>query len=202
MVQTRKKLLRKISYLKTDSNKGPRIGGSIPEGLDAELKDEFTQYFGTLPLLENPGYEFSIFHRLDLDGIDSDRDILNHTGKILYTSDLIWVKVHPKSQRGSLTQNEFEAWALEIGPIEKDQITVDGETTAYTESKLGGAAFYLRHEINELVESQLDKQYKNLLQIGEHGDNIIDGFPWDPGFLHVYSKNPMEESQYCFVIEY
>lgn len=194
--------MRPIRYKKEDCTGGPRIGGTVPEGLEEHIIDEHSQYFGTFPLPRGTEREFSIFHRFDILGNDEDRDIIAHNNKVLEPSDLIWAVVHQRSCRGKLSNQPFQACGLEIGTeIADSVIDKEGNETLYTESKLGGRCFLERHFLQNDVMELEEKGYQQLLQIGMHGSHLIEGFPWDPGFLHVWAANPDDPMTYRFMIE-
>jgi len=194
--------MRPILYKVHDSNDGPRIGGTVPAGLEDHIVDEHSQYFGTFPLPENFEREFSLFHRFEIFGEDDDRDIIAHNNRILEPSNLIWAVVHALSSRGVSSNQCFEPRALTIGSESADKVTdEEGNATPYSESKLGGKCFLERHWLQEDVTELENTGYKQLLQIGMHGSDLIDGFPWDPGFLHVWASNPDDPKTYRFMVE-
>ena len=194
--------MRPITFINNDCFEGPRIGGTVPSGLERQIKDEHSQYFGTFPLLIDAEMEFSLFHRFDIFGTDAERDVIAHNNKVLKPCDLIWTVVHPRSRRGELSNQAFEARCLEIGRECVDTIRgEDGKETPYTESKLGGKCFFERHWLQEQVVELEQGGYDQLLQIGMHGSDLIYGFPWDPGWLHVWSSDPRDPQTYRFMVE-
>jgi hypothetical protein len=194
--------MRPIRYKSDDCIEGPRIGGSVPKGLEHHIFDEYSQYFGTFPLPGDPEREFSIFHRFDILGADEDRDVIAHNNRVLEPSDLIWAVVHPLSSRGELSNQPFPPRGLEIDTQSPDSVTdEEGKETLHTESKLGGRCFLERYWLREVVTELEENGYEQLLQIGMHGSDLIEGFPWDPGYLHVWAANPDDPKTYRFMIE-
>ena len=194
--------MRPISYNNEDCVEGARIGGPVPKGLENQIKNDHSQYFGTFPLPNDPESEFSLFHRFEIFGDDEERDIIAHNNRVLEPSDLIWAVVHTRSSRGELSNQPFEARSLDIGPDSADTATDDeGNEFPYTESKLGGKCFLERYWLQEHVTDLEKDGYEQLLQIGVHGSDLIDGFPWDPGYLHVWASNPRDPKTYRFMIE-
>lgn len=194
--------MRPLRYMPNDHPTGARIGGTVPRGLESEVTDDLVQYFGTFPITAIPSLEFSVFHRFDTDGADEARDIIEHNNSILTSSNLLWVVVHGVSERGSALARPFEARGIQVGPESPDEtVDDDGTVMPHTESKLGGACFldrgWLRSEVDELEKAG----YQQLLQIGMHGADLIDGFPWDPGYLHVWAKAPDKADTYRFMVE-
>lgn len=194
--------IQTIEYLAGDVNTGPRIGGSCPSGLEENLEGPHSQYFGTFPLLSQDGREFSLFHRFDLLGDDPRRDIIEHNNRILPPSETIWVVVHPSSERSDDSRVSCEPRGLILSEPRADELRdEDGLVTAYPDSKLGGSCFLLRYWLNDLVDQLERDGYQQLLQIGLHRDELIEGFPWDPGYLHVWSSQPRDPKNYRFMIE-
>ena len=194
--------MRPIYFKNEDCVEGARIGGLVPKGLENQIKDDHSQYFGTFPLPDDPENEFSVFHRFEIFGDDEDRDVIAHNNRVLEPSDLIWAVIHSQSCRGELSNRSFESRALDIGPERADRVTDDeGNETPYTESKLGGKCFLDRYWLQEQVTDLEQDGYQQLLQIGMHGSELIDGFPWDPGYLHVWASNPRDPKTYRFMVE-
>ena len=191
-----------LRYLHEDAVTGCRIGGACPVGLVSQFTDSWTQYFGTFPLLEFEGTEFSIFHRFDPFGRDTARDLIDFNNRLLKPSDLIWVVVHPKSVRSEKSPNMFEARALALDPESTDEVRDDeGQLIPFSENKLGGRCFVDRHQVRDEVRLLEESGYFHLLQIGMVGRDLIKGFPWDPGYLNVWALNPLDPSSYRFCVQ-
>ena len=195
--------MRPIQYKTTDATDGPRIGGKVPTGLESEIVDDKTQYFGTFPISSTDAQKkFSVFHRFEIFGEDPERDVIDYNNRILRPSRLIWAVVHDASSRGTANARAFEARSLHIGPETLDEaVDDDGTVLPYTESKLGGRCFLERYWLQESVEQIEADGFQFLMQIGAHDEHLIDGFPWDPGFLHVWARDPLAPDSYRFMIE-
>lgn len=194
--------MRPISYSLEYCEEGPRIGGAIPEGQEDQLVDEHTQYFGTFPILDALNQEFSVFHRFDIKGIDEDRDVISHNNRILRPSDLIWALVHQRSRRGTKDTHCLEPRSITLAEPKQDEFTTDdGQLVPFPESKLGGKCYLERRWLQSEVTTLEDAGYNQLLQIGLHCSDLIEGFPWDPGYLHVWALNPSDQSTYRFMVE-
>ena len=195
--------MRALRFRPEDRATGARIGGTVPLGQEYAIMDSGVQYFGTFPITELPHLEFSVFHRFEIFAEHDTRDVILHNNKILAPSDLIWVTVHGPSERGSDVARPFEARGLDFGPEIADvTIDDDGNVKPYTESKLGGRCFLLRYWLQDEVSQLESAEYKQLLQIGMHGRDLIDGFPWDPGYLHVWAEAPENSQTYRFMVEH
>ena len=194
--------MRPIYFDRNDVMTGPRIGGASPLGLDENFRDEHTQYFGTFPIPTCHELEFSIFHRMDMMGVDSLRDTIANNNQVVSSGELIWCVVHDASRRGSEKQNEFEPCGLIVGP-ETEDLTDDcaGNMTPYAQSKLGGSCFVFRYQIRQAIDDLNAKGYHHLIQIGQPASRIIDGFPWDPGFLNVWASNSIDSTTYRFCVQ-
>lgn len=192
-----------LQYLKTDSATGCRIGGACPVGLESQFALPATQYFGTFPLLETPGHEFSIFHRFDPLGNDVERFLIPFNNQILAPSKLIWVVVHEASVRSNESPNMFEARGLELGSPRVEEVSA-GDDSIIPEpgSKLGGRCLIFRYQVREVVPQLEANGYLHLLQIGDgRGRDFVAGFPWDPGFLNVWALDPADASTYRFCVQ-
>lgn len=196
--------MRPLTYT-SDTQTGLRIGGAPPDETATQYRDEVTQYFGTFPVLTHPSNEFSIFHRIDSFGDDPIRNAIVNNNQILKPSDLIWCVVHSVSRRGATVQNAFEARGLVMGDETHDLVSnedpYEPEMIPYTESKLGGNGFAERHQVGDAIVALEADGYQHLLQIGMHGCDLIDGFPWDPGYLNVWAKDPLAPKFYRFCIQ-
>ena len=101
-----------------------------------------------------------------------------------------------------MSNRPFEARALAIGTESVDVVTDDeGNENTYAASKLGGKCFLVRYWLQELITNLEKDGYQQLLQIGLQGSDLIDGFPWDPGCLHVWASNPLDPMTYRFMVE-
>mgnify|MGYP003327454296 FL=1 len=178
----------------------PRVGGNPPASTHANLYDEWTQYFGTFPIPDHAPFQFSLFHRFDITGDDESRELILHNNRILEPSPLIWVDIHSpstKSSRFAGSHRAFSPMCLQFSdPIED---CFDG-VSPYPENKVGGLAYSERHWAFEAYQSMAPLGYAHLLQIGQDG-LIPDGFPWDPGYLNVWSSEPLDPNAYRFCIQ-
>ena len=197
--------MRPLTYLPNDASTGARIGGAAPVELLSQFRDDVTQYFGTFPLLGEDSTEFTIFHRVDSFGDDHVRNAIANNNQILTPSELLWCVVHPMSHRSTRIRNAFEARGIIVGDETDDLVSVEDETDPqlipYTESKLGGACYVERYQVGDDVHELENSGFQQLLQIGMHGSDLIDGFPWDPGYLNVWALNPTDPKSYRFCIQ-
>lgn len=193
--------MRPLTIADDDSSDGPRIGGSAPIGLESEFRDDHSRYFGSFPIIDDR--EFSVFHRFDVFGEDENRDVILHNNQILEPSSLIWAVIHDCSRRGSTFPAEFPGRRLIVGDLRPDVLDdSDADCDApYSESKLFGRGYTWRYQIAEKVSQLESRGFLHLLQIGLRGDTIIDGFPWDPGFLNVWAADPQDASTYRFCVQ-
>lgn len=184
------------------STEGLRVGGAAPIVAVDQFRDEHVQYFGTFPL--ETGSEFSIFHRFEIFGDDDARDVILRNNEILSPSDLIWCIVHSPSPRGGGSQNEFEAAivTLEDSCLDHDVSNPDVAGRCFlSRNKLGGNAYIERHALMDAIPQIEARGYSHLLQIGMDGEDLIDGFPWDPGYLNVWALNPFDADTFRFAIQ-
>ncbi len=70
-----------------------------------------------------------------------------------------------------------------------------GSTSPCTENKMGGMAYAQRHQVVDAYRSMPHLGYTHLLQIGQDGLSPA-GFPWDPGYLNVWSMDPLDPNTY------
>lgn len=192
-----------LHYLSSDSGSGCRIGGNCPVGLEFQFASRWTQYFGTFPLLERQGKEFSIFHRFDPRGYDPSRDLISFNNQILLAGELIWAVVHEASVRANESPNTFEARGMTMAAEAPDKVLADdGSLIPYSDSKLGGNCFIFRYQIRDAVAQLEAVGFQHLLQIGEApGGALIEGFPWDPGFLNVWAADLEDPKTYRFCVQ-
>lgn len=177
-----------------------RIGGEPPASIDVHSYDELTQYFGTFPIPNNSVYQFSLFHRFDLNGDDESLDVILHNNQILEPSSLIWVAIHipsTKSSRFAGSHRAFSPCCLKFSDEIEEEF---GSTSPCTENKMGGMAYAERHQVVDAYRSMPHLGYTHLLQIGQDGLSPA-GFPWDPGYLNVWSMDPLDPNTYRFCIQ-
>lgn len=179
----------------TDHSRGARIGGTVPEGQEREIKDSETQYFGTFPLPGRTDLEFSIFHRFQTSGINNDRDVLDHMNQVLEPSDLIWATVHAPSERGSTTARPFPGRGFEVGPESPDRTPSPEQR-----DKLGGSCYLAPGKWQQSLVAELQRQgHRRVLQM--HGCIAYDGYPWGPDMFHVWALDPSDPQTYRFMVE-
>ena len=201
MIHTRD-AMKPIYYLPDDRAQGARIGGALPRGQEKQAADADVQYFGTFPLLDNLNREFSVFHRMGVKPSDKQSDVAENKNVILTPSELIWATVHDKSERSETKARPFEARGITIGSESPDETQDDdGSMIPYTESKLGGRSFLERFWLQDEVDALEAEGFQLLVQVGLHWGDSIHGFPWDPGFLHVWAQDPENPSSYRFMVE-
>lgn len=197
--------MRPLVYLPNDVSTGARIGGAAPDELLSQFRDEYTQYFGTFPLLGGDSTEFTIFHRIDPFEDAPVRDAIANNNQILTPPELLWCVVHNVSHRGTTIRNAFEARGMIVGDETDDLLSNedanDPQLEPYAESKLGGACYVERYQIREAVQELERSGFQQLLQIGMDGPDLIEGFPWDPGYLNVWALNPTDPTSYRFCIQ-
>lgn len=194
--------MRALHIAQHDHTVGARIGGAVPLGQEHAIRDSDTQYFGTFPVSNLANLEFSVFHRFEVFDAHPTRDVLFHNNKVLLPSDLIWVSVHGHSERGLHLGRPFESRAVDFEQESPDeQVADDGHVDPYSESKLGGRCFLLRYWLQDDVSELEHEGFTQLLQIGLTGGDVVEGFPWDPGYLHVWARDPTDPTSYRFMIE-
>lgn len=194
--------MRPLTILPGDTHTGPRIGGPCPLGLEAELRDDATQYFGTFPLPGDATREFSLFHRFDRLGADPERDVITFNNQILAPSDLIWVVVHERSTRSPQVRSAFGGHSLAVGAAAPDRLTDDDLSDApYSGSKLSGRCYVDRAQVRNEVLALEAASFVHLLQIVDAGPTYIAEFPWDPGSLNVWAADSQSPASYRFCIQ-
>jgi len=201
-ILTDPKIMRPFEFSGHDVDAGPRIGGSAPAGQNEQFLMEHTQYFGTFPL--GDGAEFSVYHRFEIFGEDDQRDVIMHNNQILQPSNMIWAKVHGSSSRDKKLPHAFPGAGLILGaPVsDLDDNNPDlCERPISPENKMFGRCYVDRHAVMDDVLALEASEHLHLLQIGFEFDVEIEGFPWDPGCLNVWARNPSDAATYRFCVQ-
>lgn len=194
--------MRPLTILGSDAATGCRIGGNGPAGQEQELRGDCRQYFGTFPLTDGADAEFSIFHRFDPSGRDAARDLIDFNNRVLEPGEMIWATIHAPSTRAAGAPAEFGGRSVRVEPDAADDVDDGcGGTMRYSGSKVGGRCLVERHQVADAVRLLEDEGYLHLLQICTPTDDLVDGFPWDPGTLNVWARDPRDATTYRFCVQ-
>lgn len=187
------------------TTRGSRIGGSPPKGAVPHFDTPQQKYFGTIAF--DDGQSVSIFYSLDKSGEDEERDVISFNNQVLYPSELIHAVVHESGVPNdeSKISSEVTCHRLAFRIVIPDQ-DADFPETNYPFSKLGGRPFVEnRPRVGGAFEALAVKGFRQLAQFDTPNPSkasFVDGFPWDPGWLHVFVRRlGMEDFEFAFVIQ-
>src|SRR4051812_10594384 len=86
---------RPIVISRSDSEKGPRIGGTPPEGIVPPRIHSGTRYFATLPLDLVGTHEVTLFTTVDHEAQSEQRNVYQNVRKVFELQDFVQIVVHP-----------------------------------------------------------------------------------------------------------
>lgn len=192
-----------LDYARTAASTGMRIGGTSPV---APLHEgPFQRYFATLDFQD---LVLSIFYAFDVLGEDAARDIIAFNNQLLLSSQLIHVVVHSAAAiETSTVPATVSAHKLECGPLVVDDqwdASADGQPFPY--SKLGGRPFISNVPLTgEAFRDAERRGFRQLAQFDTPNPRthpFVQGFPFDPGSLHVLFKGGSPGAfEFAFVIQ-
>lgn len=191
-----------FSYASEPSKRGSRIGGRPPRNAVSPFGGKLQKYFGTID--SDGGSAVSIFYSFDIYGNDEGRDIVAYNNRPLFPSELIHAVVH---ESGEAAENSEISAEVSCHTIVFDEARPDiAEGVPCTHSKIGGRPFVDNVSlVGQAFEQLLTSGFKQLIQFDTpnprtHG--LVDGFPWDPGWLHVMVRGTtFDNCEFAFVIQ-
>jgi hypothetical protein len=186
--------------------RGSFIGGPAPQSVSPQFPSSHQKYFGTIGFDE--GFGVSIFYSLDIRGEAEERDILRFNNRVLYPSIAISAVVHPEAERARnpCAPSELSSHAIVFGAPSEDLLWIDRVWMPSPGSKVGGRPVVDNTALVESAFAQVEKGgYHQLFQFDTPNPTAcpyVRGFPWDPGWLHVFvrGRSP-EDLEFAFVIQ-
>lgn len=179
---------------------GSRIGGSPAAEITPRFDDGHQRYFGTFEFPDVPS--FSLFYSLDPLGHDTDRDMLSHNNQVLLEFSLIHVIRHPPKLPASADEKyaSLPCHALLIKERCEDTPPVSAR------SKFGGQPFVDNCAVvGGAFEHLLTNGFRQLLQLDTPNPRQfpdLNGYPWDPGWLHIfYKQDAISAFTFAFVVQ-
>lgn len=186
---------------KEDSRYGSVIGGKSPIDVKPYFPTSFQKYFSTV-YFEDKNLGVSIFYSFDIYGDSEDRDIISFNNRILFPSELLHAVIHKGSRRDMNSNVISEVSSHKITFYER----IDDNYNPYPRSKLGGVSFIDNEALVGAAFDEIHKMgYRQLIQFdtpNPANECHVKGFPWDPGWLHVFVKGTqLTESTFAFIIQ-
>jgi len=197
-----------IDFDERPCSEGSRIGGFPSKGAPPQFSSRHSRFFCSVQL--GDGFCVSIFHSFDIFGADPDRDIIAYNNQVLQPSALIHAVVHSecKADDQSAIPSEVSCHRLVFGDEQRDLVhpSDDGDAYPYPRSKVGGSPFIDNVALVGAAFSELEQAgYKQILQFDTPDPRLeyfVEGFPWDPGLLHVFGRKiSLDGSEFAFVIQ-
>ncbi|WP_339732721.1 hypothetical protein [uncultured Gimesia sp.] len=194
-----------LEYEKEPVDSGSKIGGIAPLNAKPIYDVNEQKYFCTIVLDEL--WSVSIFYSFDINGVDEKRDIISYNNQPLYQCNLIHAVVHKneKSSTGLSIPSDVTCHKIKIGELQSDLLS--GETNMVIPfSKIGGTPYVDNIAlVGRAFEKLYSDGYKQLFQFDTPNPSrqpYIDGFPWDPGWLHVFVReDDIEKYKFAFVVQ-
>ena len=201
----KKNKCRPFTYEIGSASSGSRIGGRPPQNAIPMFYVACQKYFSTIEF--DAGLSVSIFYSFDIYGDNEIRDIISHNNRPLFSSELIDAVVHERgvASEDSNISAEVSCHKIKFGIEQRDMAQGDS-TVPYPQSKIGGKPFVDNVSlVGEAFERLLTAGFQQLIQFDTPNPNthpFVDGFPWDPGWLHVFVKGmTIEGCDFAFVIQ-
>lgn len=194
-----------FSYANESSSAGSRIGGRPPRNAVAMFDRKLQKYFGTIEF--DRGFAVSIFYSFDIYGIDEQCDIISYNNQPLYPSELIHAVIHESE---AVTANSDISAEVSCHKIvfdaSRSDITEQDGNVPYMYSKIGGTPFVDNvSRVGQAFEQLLNMGFKQLIQFDTPNPRtqaFVNGFPWDPGWLHVLvRRTSVDNCEFGFVIQ-
>ncbi len=188
-----------------DVEQGSFAGGSPPVEAIPNFTGTRQKFFATVAFKE---FAVSIFYSFDVFENTGGADVIDHNNQALFPSELIHAVVHSGATRSvdSPIQSDMSAHRISVSEWQDDKEMDETDDQVYGGSKIGGKPFIDNENVvRPGIQKLLELGYRHFLQF-ETPDPIqeeyIEGFPWDPGWLHVFIKGERaEELEFAFVIQ-
>lgn len=194
-----------FSYSSDSSTTGSRIGGHPPRIAVSTFDRTFQKYFGTIEF--DGGSAVSIFYSFDIYGDDEARDIISYNNQPLFPSELIHAVVHESgvASGDSDISAEMSCHRIVFDTSRPDIAEGEGRVP-YAHSKIGGRPFVDNvSRVGQAFEQLLKLGFKQLIQFdtpNPRTHEFVNGFPWDPGWLHVLVRgSTFDNCDFAFVIQ-
>jgi len=169
------------------------------------LAGRLQKYFGTMEF--RGGLSVSVFYSFDIYGDDKDRDIISHNNRLLFPCELIHAVTHESGMASGMSEVSAEVSCHKIRlDVEQRDVMEEGSSLPYSHSKIGGRPFVDNVAlVGEAFQQSTIRGFQQLIQFGTPNPTthpFVDGFPWDPGWLHVFAKGAsLEDCEFAFIIQ-
>lgn len=202
--------MKKI-IIKSDSINGPYwIGGSPPDGVIPQISSNTQKYFGTFPFIIGDGeLSVSIFYSLDpnFSGKQFTRfDVIRNNNIIISQGELLSAIIHKNGTVGRIQYStDVSFHSITILNEESDECRDEEGVYPFEGSKVGGNPYSFKGpQLDELFCSLINDGYSQVIQITTPhpiNQDYITGYPWDPGYLHVFYREMDGSPSFKFIIQ-
>jgi hypothetical protein len=187
-----------VTYAAEPAANGSRMGGLSP--VQPTFEGPHQKYFATIEFAD--GWCASIFYSFDILGRDSSRDIIDFNNRLLLPSPLLHAVVHPQGRVDELglVAAEVSNHRLHMGEPQLDLESA----VPYARSKVAGTPFLDNvGRCGNAFKRAMDEGYTQLVQFDTPGasERYVTGFPWDPGWLHVFLREAPPHREFAFVVQ-
>lgn len=196
---------RPFAYDRESTDHGSKIGGAVPRDVKPLYVDVNQKYFGTIEF--ETGRAVSLFYSFDIYGDDETLDIISFNNRVLFPSKLIHAVVHQGSMSDGASEiiTVVSCQRIRFEPMQSDRMP-DSPEQVSPRSKVGGRPCIDNvSRVGPAFEELEQSGYRQLFQFDTpdpRSEAYIDGFPWDPGWLHVFVRGEhLAEAEFAFVVQ-
>lgn len=184
---------------------GSRIGGHPPIDALPRFHTPRQKYFGTIQFED--GWLVSIFYSFEIFGDDEEYDVILHNNQVLYPSEWINAVVHQNDIADDQSNIPSEVTCHRIKfEASCTDITIEEPGGPHPLSKVFGRPYVDNAPlVGSAFEQLLNAGYRQLFQFDTPNLKqypFVEGFPWDPGWLHVFVRgSSIKDWEFAFIVQ-
>ncbi|HYE19660.1 MAG TPA: hypothetical protein VEA69_14510 [Tepidisphaeraceae bacterium] len=177
-----------LEYRAEPADTGHRMGGTSP--VAPHFRGPHQRYFCTIEF--DAQTALSIFYSFDITGADEARDVIMHNNRWLRQGELVhgvWHRPERRDADGCVSA-AMTCHAIAAGAVRSDLFADDiGEIIVQPDGKIGGRPFVENvPRCGWAFDLALARRFRQAAQFATPNpikQPYVEGFPWDPGWLHV-----------------
>ena len=196
---------RPFSLGRDDSKQGSFAGGLPPIEATPRFEGPRQKFFATIVFKQ---FAVSIFYSFDVFEDTGGSDIIQCNNQVIFSCELIHAVLHSGSSRStkSTIGSDMSSHCISIAEWRADHEDDETDGVPHGGSKIGGRPYIDNENVaGPGIQKLTDLGYRQLLQFETPdpiSEDFVEGFPWDPGWLHVFvAGRSFDELEFAFLIQ-